>query len=640
MALSTLPENDSVNEAAFAQQTKPEKELVTYVMGYVEEWQRYRELNFRKDWDIYYRMWKGVWHNDDRTRNSERSKLVSPALQQAIEIQISEMEEATFNKKNWFDISDNVQDEDKSEMEGLRDQLLEDSDRAQVPASISEVYLYGGLYGTGVGKIVVDEVLDTVIDPATAQPTEETVTRVSLVPISPEEFVIDPAARSVDEALGCAHDTVKPRHEIERKKDEGIYKQKELGSYVDEIDVSAKGESKNTSVGDQTRITEWHGLVPRTLLEEVVLDLDEDEELEDLSSLTTKEDVYEEELVESIVTIANGSVLLRAVENPYLFRDRSIIAYQHDRVPNRFWGRGVAEKGINAQRALDAELRARIDGLALTIHPMMGVDGTRLPRGVRPSVGPGKTIVTNGPPSEVLAPLNFGNINAETFAQGSELERMIQMATGSMDTATSSASNPRNNTASGMSMLASSMIKRTKRTMQNVERDFLTPLVRKMAWRYMQFDNTRYPIDDYDFVPRSAMGMMAREFEQTQMTQLLSMTPQDSPAFGLILTQIIANSSGENKEEFTQAIAQMYQPQPPDPFQEQVKALELAKLQAEIREIESRTVQNAVNAETREQDADTKEFDAETKRLKVEGEIQDNELDRQSAPTKEENKNA
>ena len=47
---------------------------------------------------------------------------------------------------------------------------------------------------------------------------------------------------------------------------------------------------------------------------------------------------------------------------------------------------GVEEyvrKGITAQKALDAELRARIDALALTIHPMMAMDATRMPRGAK-----------------------------------------------------------------------------------------------------------------------------------------------------------------------------------------------------------------------------------------------------------------
>ena len=206
---------------------------------------------------------------------------------------------------------------------------------------------------------------------------------------------------------------------------------------------------------------------------------------------------------------------------------------------------------------------------------------------------------------------------------------MLQMATGSMDTATSGSSAPRNSTASGMSMIASSAIKRTKRTMQNVDRDFLTLLVRKFAWRYMQFDNERYPIDDYLFLPRSSMGMMAREFEQTQMTNLLSMTQQGSPTFGLLLSQIVDNSSGENKEEFKKALQQQMTPPPPDPLLQKAKELEVMKLQAEIAEINSRAAQNQANAQTRPIDAKTSVFDAKTKRLKVEGDIQDNELDRQ-----------
>ncbi len=60
-----------------------------------------------------------------------------------------------------------------------------------------------------------------------------------------------------------------------------------------------------------------------------------------------------------------------------MLNDRPFVSYQNDRVPSKFWGRGVAEKGFNPQKALDAELRARIDALALTTHPMMGLDATR-----------------------------------------------------------------------------------------------------------------------------------------------------------------------------------------------------------------------------------------------------------------------
>jgi hypothetical protein len=73
-----------------------------------------------------------------------------------------------------------------------------------------------------------------------------------------------------------------------------------------------------------------------------------------------------------------------------MMQDRPVVAFPWDVVPGRFWGRGICEKGYNAQKALDTELRARIDALAFTVHPMMAVDASRLPRGAKLEIRPGK----------------------------------------------------------------------------------------------------------------------------------------------------------------------------------------------------------------------------------------------------------
>ena len=90
-------------------------------------------------------------------------------------------------------------------------------------------------------------------------------------------------------------------------------------------------------------------------------------------------------------------------------KDRPVVAYQDDTVPGRFWGRGIAEKGYNMQMAIDAQLRSHLDSLALTTVPMMAMDATRMPRGAKFEIRPGKTILTNGNPAEVLLPFKFGN---------------------------------------------------------------------------------------------------------------------------------------------------------------------------------------------------------------------------------------
>src|SRR5512139_1007377 len=548
-----------------------DKDLVAWVVEHVRDGRDYRNSNFKDQWDEYYRLWRGIWSEEDKTRGSERSKLISPALQQAIEAAVAELEEATFGRGQWFDVSDDIEDEDKVDVGIFRTLLLQDLDDAGVQSAMSEVFLNGALYGTGIGKIVVEDVENRSIQAAPingimgvnqATAIKDIRAQVRLVAVPNDEFVIDPSAKTIDDALYCAQEMVLPRHIVTMKQDQGIYRDVDLGSYPDDEDVYSKGEKKSVNNSDKVKVTEYHGLVPAKFINKKT---DESSESEGSGMFDTEDD----DLVEVIVTIANDSVVLKAVENPYTMGDRCFIAYQHDTVPNRFWGRGVAEKGYNPQKALDAELRGRMDAMALSIHPMMAMDATRIPRGGDLSVRPGRTILTNGDPRTVLMPFNFGNVGTNTFAQSGDLERMIQMGTGSMDSATPVSINPRNSTASGMSMMLGGAIKRSKRTLANIERNFTSPLIHKAAWRYMQFAPERYPITDVRFTVHSTLGIMARELEQQQLTQLLSTVPAESPAFWMLIRSIYENSSISNRDQMIQIIEKMMQqalnPQPPQP---------------------------------------------------------------------------
>lgn len=557
-----------------------ERNLVSWVMDKVNEWEEYRNSNFKDKWDEYYRLWRGIWQEGDKTRDSERSRLISPALQQAIESFVAEIEEATFGRGRFFDVSDDVSDQEKMDMYLFHTLLEEDMNEVNVEGAISETFLNAALYGTGVSKIVVEEDVNRIFDAVEMVPgvkefevqdTSKVVVR--LVPVSNDEFVIDPSATSIESALGMAHVMgAVPRHSIESKQKEGIYLDYDLGSYPDDIDLHAKGEQRPPSVTDKVKIVEYHGLVPMDLL----LGEEKGEDEDESDGMETEYD----ELVEAIVTIANDGVLLKAVENPYKMKDRCFIAFQCDTVPNRFWGRGIAEKGYNPQKALDAELRGRMDAMALAIHPMMAMDATRIPRGGDMSVRPGRTILTNGDPRTILMPFNFGGVSQATFAQAGEFERMIQMGTGAMDSATPVNVNPRNSTASGMSMILGGMIKRSKRTLANISRNYITPMIKKFAWRYMQFDPNRYPIVDFKFRVHSTLGIMAREMEQQQLTGLLQTVPADGPAYWMLIRGIYENSSISNREEMLAIVDQMLQqvlnPQPPQPsFQDQLKSQEL-----------------------------------------------------------------
>ena len=92
----------------------------------LEGWRTHREINYTAKWDEYYRLWRGIWDSSDRLRKSERSRIIAPALQQAVESSVAELEEATFGRGKWFDIQDDYLDQDKSEAEYIRNLLQED----------------------------------------------------------------------------------------------------------------------------------------------------------------------------------------------------------------------------------------------------------------------------------------------------------------------------------------------------------------------------------------------------------------------------------------------------------------------------------------------------------------------------------
>jgi hypothetical protein len=584
-----------------------EETLESWVMEKCREWRDHYESNYETKFDEYYRLWRGIFSSEDRNRDSERSQIISPALQQAVESSVAEIEEATFGRGKFFDIKDD--DQETADVAYLRDQLTKDFKKNKVRKAVGECLINSAVYGTGIAELVLEEkkdmrpasrpTMDGQLQEVGVEMFDRTVCK--LRSIQPQNFLIDPVATSVDEAIGVAIDEFVSSHQVELLQEKGVYKDVPFNYAYPDIDLDADHEL-TTQPTDKVRLTKYYGLVPRHLLEKDDLY----EEVEELVPSDEDKTFY----VEAIVVIANGGTLLKAEKNPYMMNDRPVIAFPWDVVPNRFWGRGVCEKGYNSQKALDAELRARIDALALTVHPMMAMDATRLPRGARPEVKAGKIILTNGNPAEVLQPFNFGQVNQITFAQAGELQKMVQTATGAIDSAGIPGSINGESTAAGISMSLGAIIKRHKRTLINFQESFLIPFVQKAAYRYMQFEPELYPVADYQFEVSSSLGIIAREYEVTQLVQLLQTMGQDSPLYPTLIQSIIDNMNLSNREELITALAQAGQPSP-----EQQQAQQAAQ-QAQLAFQQSQT--NALNGQASESQARAQKIAAETKAIPVE----------------------
>jgi len=626
-----------------------DEHLENWVMTKCDSWRDHYEANYSERFEEYYRLWRGQWAAEDSSRKSERSRIISPALQQAVESSVAELEEATFGRGKYFDITDDLADPDSQDVVYLRNKLHEDFEKAQIRKQVGECLINSAVFGTGVAEVVLEEVKE--MAPAT-QPimdgqlqavgvniTDRTM--VKLRPVLPQNFLIDPVATSVENALGVAVDEFVSRHLVQQLQEEGVYRDVYVGQEAGDYDLEADQDLTSFDE-DKVRLTKYYGLVPRYLLKigEKEALLGEDEDIADLEVDNEDEDEEENEsyYVEAIVVIANGGILLKAEENPYMMQDRPIVAFPWDVVPSKFWGRGVCEKGYNSQKALDTELRARIDALALTVHPMLAMDATRLPRGSRPEVRPGKIILTNGDPRTVLNPFNFGQVNQITFAQAAELQKMVQMSTGAIDSAGIAGSINGDATAAGISMSLGAIIKRHKRTLINFQQSFLIPFVKMAACRYMQFDPENYPVKDYKFNTTSTLGIIAREYEVTQLVQLLQTMSPESPLYNTLIQSIIDNMNVSNREELIAKIDEAAQAAQPTPEQQQMQQQaqqaqmafqqsQTAALNGQAGESQSRAQKIAIEAQLLPQELEIDKIKAITANLKA-GDQDDKEFER------------
>jgi hypothetical protein len=403
---------------------------------------------------------------------------------------------------------------------------------------------------------------------------------------------------TLHDGLGCAVEENMSLHIILAAKKSGDFR-KEAECSVETADRTLQGDQVVGGAqyeDDHVPVIRYYGLVPKKMLNP------KKEETADLFPEDKKENEsaeYEDgEYVEAIVVIANKKGALKVESNPYAMEDRPVVHFPWDRVPGRLSGRGICEKGLNSARILDAETRSRLDSLAYVTAPMMGMDATRVPRGMKLTVAPGQTILTSGPPGEALFPFKFGQLDPNHFQNAQMLQAMVQQATGSVDAA-ALAGGIGDARSGAVSMALAPVIKRYKRTMVHFLDLFLMPALEKIANRNMQYNSERYPTVALKFKAASTMGIMQREYESSQLTSLLATMEPNTPPHRAVLLGIIGNSSIPNREEIMQmvrdedgrqaAMAKQAMDQQSNPAMQQLQAatvqMQMAKVQAEVRKL-------------------------------------------------------
>jgi hypothetical protein len=257
----------------FDQPDEADKELVAFVTDHCDRWRTYRDINFLPSWEEYERIFRGEWAVEDKTRDSERSRLVTPMTQQAVETRHAEVMEAIFGSGEYFDIEDDLKDIDGSplDVEMIKRQLMEDFKKDKIRKSIDHIELLAEIYGTGIGEIVVGmekeyipatQAIPGQMGQAAIGVIEKPRVSVKLVPVNPKNFLFDPNGTTIDDCMGVAIEKYVSIHKVVRNIERGIYRKVNITPTYEETDLEPTQEISQYQ-DEKVKLLTYYGLVPR-----------------------------------------------------------------------------------------------------------------------------------------------------------------------------------------------------------------------------------------------------------------------------------------------------------------------------------------------------------------------------------------
>ncbi|CAB4141006.1 hypothetical protein UFOVP411_6 [uncultured Caudovirales phage] len=547
--------------------------LHAYVSGVVSPWRDHIRQNYTRRWLQYDRLWQCMHSDEDRTRASERSTLVTPATMQAVDSWVAEIHEATFgNSGDFFDIVQDTplgsQGLPEAARVGFRREIRRRFAKDGVVDALDEVLQLSGIYGSGFAEVVLDRATDRLpsIQGNQVGMLERRRVAVKLVPVNPRNVLAPPYVARLEDGPGVAIEQYMNRSAVQAKMDKGQWRKCEIPTDTIELELApVQGESLVTN--NSVKTLRYFGLVPANLL----------------SSSYTPGEANDSAMVEACVVIIGGEVVY-AKKNPYMSQRRPVLHFPADRVPGRLWGRGVAERASSMQSALDAQVRAHLDSLPFTAFPVFATDSTRLPRGFRFELYPGRNIPVSGDVSQAIQRVDMGPTNPAFLQTAEGFERMLLQATGTLDSAALPSLVKGGTDPTALQMALAGVVKKNRRALTLFHEHFLAPFIEEAAQRFVQFEPEVFaPVADLTFRPVSSLGILAREFEASRYIALLQTLGPQSPIVPLVVARIVELSALADREELVGQLKKIGEQMANDPAKAEQAQMEAMRVAIEMR---------------------------------------------------------
>jgi hypothetical protein len=329
-------------------------------------------------------------------------------------------------------------------------------------------------------------------------------------------------------------------------------------------------------------------------------------------------DIDDDGQVEAIVCAWIGDTMIRMESNPYPDQKPPFIVVPFNAIPFQMFGEALAENIGDNQKVKTAITRGVIDNMANSNNGQIGIRRGALDMTNRRKFLKGSNFEFNGTPNDFWQG-SYNQIPGSAFDMLAMMNNEIESQTGTKSFSGGITGASLGGTATGARGALDATATRRLHLVRNIAENLMKPLMRKWMVYNSEFleDEEVIRVTNEEYVPVARDDLAGRVDVELSIA-----TAEDNSSkaqeLSFLLQTMGPNQDFEINKIIMAEIAQLqrmpevakrieaYQPQP-DPMEEQLKQLELMKLQMEIEELKANVADKYARAGENEIDAQVKQ---------------------------------
>lgn len=369
-------------------------------------------------------------------------------------------------------------------------------------------------------------------------------------------------------------------------------------------------------------------------------------------------DINDDGIAEPIVCAWVGSTVIRLELNPYPDKKPPFIIVPFNKIPFEIYGESNADLISDNQKIKTAITRGIIDNMNQSNNGMIGIKKGALDPGNREKFMKGKPFEFNGSPNDFWQG-SFNNIPGSAFDMLALMNNEIESITGIKSFSGGITGSSLGGTATGARGALDATSTRRLNIVRNIAENLVKPLMRKWMAYNSEFleesEVVRITNEEFVEVRRDDLAgkididitVSTQEDNAARAQELGFLLQTLGSALPFDMTRMIMAEIAKLSKLPTLEKSILEYKQEPDPIQQKMQELELAKLEAEIQRLKADAMHKVASSQENEADREEKMAQAQLKRAqarKAESEADmvdlnfmkaDEQIDEQNAVEKE-----